>query len=201
MNFIGAAIKATPADIDRIAADLKVEPAAFRAVLEVEAAGAGFDKRGRPKALFERHHFFRNLKALPDQQAEAVAAGLAYPKWGEKPYPKGSDAVYDEIERACSINEDAALLSTSWGLGQIMGFNYRMIGRPSVLAMVTEAMDSEVGQLRQVAAFLCASGLQDALMTRNWAKVARGYNGPGYAKNAYDVKLAKAYAKFSGRST
>jgi hypothetical protein len=197
MNFVGAALKATPADIDRVAADLKVEPAAFRAVLEVEAAGSGFDKASRPKALFERHHFYRNLKPMPDQQAEAVAAGLAYPKWGEKPYQKGSDAVYKEIERACAINEDAALLSTSWGLGQIMGFNYRMIGKPSVQSMVNEAMDSEAGQLRQVAAFLRASGLQDALMTRNWAKVARGYNGPGYAKNAYDVKLARAYDKFS----
>jgi hypothetical protein len=30
----------------------------------------------------------------------------------------------------------------------------------------------------------------------NWAAFAKGYNGPGYAKNAYDVKLAQAYAKF-----
>lgn len=198
MNFIGAALKATPADIDRIAADLKVEAAAFRAVIEVEAAGFGFDKAGRPKALFERHHFYRNLKALPEQQAAAVAAGLAYPKWGEKPYPKGSDAVYAEITRACAINEDAALLSTSWGLGQIMGFNYRMVGRPSVQAMVKEAADAEAGQLRQMAAFIRASGLQGALATKDWAKFARGYNGPSYAKNAYDAKLAKAYVKFQG---
>jgi hypothetical protein len=32
-------------------------------------------------------------------------------------------------------------------------------------------------------------------MNKDWAKFARGYNGPGYAQNAYDVKLAQAYEK------
>jgi hypothetical protein len=197
MNFVGTAIRATPADIDRIAADLKVEPAAFRAVLEVEAAGSGFDKRNRPKALFERHHFFRNLKDDPGLQSRAVAEGLAYPKWGEKPYPKGSDAVYDEITRACAIDEDDALLSTSWGLGQVMGMNHRLAGCKSVRELVEQAKASEANQLQHVANFIWNSGLQDELMTKNWAKFARGYNGPGYAQNQYDVKLARAYAKFS----
>lgn len=197
MDFKGHARKATPEEIDQIAADLKVEPAAFRAVIAVEAAGSGFDKAGRPKALFERHHFYKHLKDAPGLQAQAVAEGLAYPKWGEKPYPKGSDAVYDEIQRAYAIDEEAALLSTSWGLGQIMGSNYKMAGCPSVQGMVEEACDSEAGQLRQMAAFIKSAGLQDELMTRNWAGFARGYNGPQYAKNQYDEKLAAAYAKFA----
>lgn len=201
MNFVGAAIKATPADIDRIAVDLKVEPAAFRAVLEVEAAGSGFDKANRPKALFERHLFFRNLRDAPGLQANAVAEGLAYPRWGEKPYPKGSDAVYDEIQRACAIDEDATLLSTSWGLGQILGSNFKMAVCRDVHVMVEEAKASEAAQLRHMANFIRTSGLQDELMTKNWAGFARGYNGPGYARNAYDAKLAKAYIKFSGRPT
>lgn len=197
MNFTGAARKATQEEIDQIAEDLKVEPAAFRAVITVEAAGSGFDKAGRPKALFERHHFYKHLKDAPGLQAQAVAEGLAYPKWGEKPYPKGSDAVYAEIERACAIDEEAALLSTSWGLGQIMGSNYRMAGCKSVEEMVQEACESEAGQLRQMAAFIKSAGLQDELMTKNWAGFAKGYNGPAYAQNAYDVKLAQAYGKLS----
>jgi hypothetical protein len=37
-----------------------------------------------------------------------------------------------------------------------------------------------------------------ALQSHDWAAFAKGYNGPGYAKNAYDVKLAEAYERFSG---
>jgi hypothetical protein len=196
MNFKGTARKATLDEIAAIAADLGVSLAAFRAVIAVEAAGSGFDKAGRPKALFERHHFFKHLKAAPDQLEEATSKGLAYPKWGTTPYPRGSDAVYSEIERACDINETAALLSTSWGLGQVMGSNFKMVGCASVEDMVREAVESEAGQLRQMAGFIKSANLVKAMKELNWAAFAKGYNGPGYAKNAYDVKLAQAYAKF-----
>lgn len=197
MDFIGAARKLEPDEIDSIANSLGVEPAAFRAVITVEAAGSGFDKAGRPKALFERHHFYKHLKDAPGLQAQAVGAGLAYPKWGEKPYPKGSDAVYAEIEAACAIDEEAALLSTSWGLGQIMGSNFKLAGCKSVNEMVEEAKESEAGQVRQMAAFIKSAGLTDELAAKDWAKFARGYNGPQYAQNQYDQKLAAAYAKFA----
>jgi hypothetical protein len=197
MNFKGLASRVTDEDIEQIATELGVESAAFRAVIAVEAAGSGFDKAGRPKALFERHHFYKHLKDAPGLLANAEAEGLAYPKWGTNPYPKGSDAVYAEIERACAIDEEAALLSTSWGLGQIMGSNFKLAGCQSVEQMVEQACESEASQLRQMASFIRSAGLQDELKNKDWAKFARGYNGPGYAKNAYDTKLAAAYEKFA----
>jgi hypothetical protein len=197
MDFTGAARKLDQSEIDSIAKDLGVEPAAFRAVIAVEAAGSGFDKAGRPKALFERHHFYKHLKDAPGLRANAESEGLAYQKWGTKPYPKGSDAVYSEIERACAIDEEAALLSTSWGLGQIMGSNYKLAGCASVREMVAEACESEAGQVRQMASFIRNAGLLDELIAKNWAGFAKGYNGPQYAKNQYDQKLASAYAKFA----
>jgi hypothetical protein len=63
--------------------------------------------------------------------------------------------------------------------------------------MVMEACESEAGQLRQMAAFIKAAGLQDELAAKNWAGFAKGYNGPQYAQNQYDQKLAAAYAKFA----
>jgi hypothetical protein len=33
-----------------------------------------------------------------------------------------------------------------------------------------------------------------ALKAHDWAKVARGWNGPGYAKNKYDIKLRDRFA-------
>jgi len=198
MNFVGAAKKASVEDMEAIAKDLGVETAAFRAVITIEAAGSGFDYMKRPKALFERHKFYHQLQDSPEALKDAVDAGLAYPTWGEKPYPKGSDAVYAEIDHAVSIAPIPALLSTSWGLGQIMGSNFKMAGCESVEKMVEEAKDSEAGQLRQMASYIRSAGLIPALKDKNWAAFARGYNGAGYAQNHYDVKLEAAYKVLTG---
>lgn len=197
MNFHGTAVKMQPDDIDTVANDLGVEPAAFRSVLSVETGGSGFDAAGRPKALFERHYFYKFLKDDPDKLQVAVDSGLAYPKWGQKPYPKGSDAVYAEIEAACDIALEPALQSISWGLGQIMGSNYKMAGCATVLGLVEQAKESEANQLRHMAGFIKSAGLLAALKNKDWAAFAKGYNGPGYATNKYDVKLAAAYDKFA----
>jgi len=193
MNFSGNAAKATENDFRAAAESINVPYEAFRAVTRVEAAGSGFDSDNRPKALFERHIFYKLLKEKPDLQQQAVDEKLAYPKWGMLPYPKGSDAVYEEIERACKIDENAALQSTSWGLGQIMGMNFYAAGCASVKEMVEKAGESEGNQLKQMAAFIKYSKLDDELRNLDWAGFAKGYNGPGYAQNKYDEKLANAY--------
>jgi len=198
MDFVGSAIRLTDDDIANAANDAGVEEAALRAVLDVETGGKGYDSSNRPKALFERHKFYHNLADDPDKQAEAVSAGLAYPKWGERPYPKTSDGVYDEVVRACAFDRDAALRSTSWGLGQIMGDNYKLAGYASVEDMVDAAMTSEYLQLKQMLLFLKNGGILEDLKNKNWASFARKYNGPAYAQNRYDEKLAQSYEKENG---
>jgi len=197
MNFVGTATPMQVGDIEAIAELLDIEPAALRAVLSVETGGFGFDKSKRPKALFERHYFYKMLKDKPDALQQAVDAGLAYPKWGEKPYPKGSDAVYAEIVAACDIDLEAALRSVSWGLGQIMGNNYKLAGCSSAQELVEQAMESEVNQLKHMANFIKSANLLDELQRRDWAGFAKGYNGPSYAQNKYDTKLEEAYNKFA----
>ena len=194
--FKGAGKPRDRDDLMATALHLGIPLAAFKAVVEVEARSSGFDARGRPTALFERHIFWRQLRDTPSRQARAVAEGLAYPKWGQKPYPKGSDGVYDEIQRACEIDREAALMSTSWGMGQIMGFNYRMPKCRDVEHLVEEAMESESLQLYHMAAFIKEADLAGDLKRLDWAAFARGYNGPGYARNGYDKKLAEAYKRF-----
>lgn len=193
-DFRGVAVKLAPEDIRMIADEAGVETAALRAVIAVESSGSGFDSTGRPKVLFEPHIFFRQLSGA--ERESAVSQGLAYPKWGEKPYPKGSDAQYDRINRGMVINQSAALKSASWGLGQIMGFNHKMVGYGDVETMVLACLDSEANHLRMMLNFIRSSGLLDELREKDWAGFARGYNGPGYAKNQYDVKLASAYERF-----
>lgn len=188
----GRALKMTGADIENVAAYLGCEVAALKAVMAVESSGKGFDAKNRPIILFEPHVFYRNLGA---NREEAVSLGLAYPKWGQHPYPRGNDAQYVRLEAARQINNEAAFRSISVGLGQILGENFRAAGHQSAGEMFVTAADSEGAQLMQMAHFIKANKLDDELRAKNWAGFARGYNGAGYAKNAYDVKLAKAYQR------
>jgi hypothetical protein len=187
----------TDAQYESVAASINVPMAAFRAVVAVESSGKGFDSDGRPKALFERHIFYKLLNGDKDKLSEAMDEGLAYVKWGMRPYPKTSDGVYEEINKAMKIDETAALKSTSWGLGQIMGNNHEMLGYMSVQDMVEDARKDEYHQVLQMAKFIMRAGLATALRNLDWAAFARGYNGPGYASNKYDTKLAEHYSQFA----
>lgn len=197
MQFVGDAEKLTADEIEQIAQDFCIEPAALRAVIRVESSGSGFDAMGRPKILFERHFFYRHLIDTPNLLAQAEQLGIAYRRWGERPYPKTSSGVYQELETAINIDEEAALLSTSWGMGQIMGENFRLVDCKSVYEMVDEVKVSERNQIVQMCHYIHNTGLIDELQNHDWAGFARHYNGPQYTKNNYDTKLADAYKEYA----
>jgi len=191
-GFIGRAKRLDDIDLPKLGHQIGVGEDEVHAVIDVETAGGGFDSLDRPKLLFEPHVFYRNL--LGSKQAAAVKAGLAYPKWGTRPYPKDS---YPRLKAAMEIDETAALKSSSWGLGQILGENFKMVGYATPQAMVQAFMDDEENHLAAMVAFIKAAHIDDDLRAHNWAIFARIYNGPGYAKNGYDKKLAAAYAKWA----
>ena len=126
-----------------------------------------------------------------------MAQGLAYQKWGTRAYPKDS---YPRLLSAIQINEEAALRSCSWALGQIMGFNAEMIGYSSARAMVEAFADDEEAQLQGLVDYIVAVGLDDELRRHDWRGFARGYNGPGYATHGYHTKLASAFLKWDAIS-
>ncbi|CAH2399261.1 N-acetylmuramidase domain-containing protein [Mesorhizobium ventifaucium] len=190
-TFKGAAKRITDRDIARIGAMIGVGEDEMHAFMDVEAAGSGFDRYGRPKLLFEPHVLYRNLAGA--KRTAAVRAGLAYAKWGAKPYPKDS---YPRLVAAMEIDETAALKSASWGLTQILGENFKAAGFATVQAMVQAFMADEAAHLEAAVRFIKANKLDDELRDHNWAGFARGYNGPGYKKNRYDSKLAAAFAKW-----
>lgn len=191
-SFKGAAKRLDDIDLPRIGAKIGVGEDELHAFMDVEAAGSGFDSQGRPKILFEPHVFYRNLTGA--KRDAAVTAGLAYPKWGEKPYPKDS---YPRLSQALAIDETAALKATSWGLTQILGENSHAAGYENPQAMVLAFMGSEAAQLEATVSLLISMGIDDDLKAHRWAVVAKSWNGPGYAKNAYDTKLAAAFSKWS----
>jgi murein L,D-transpeptidase YcbB/YkuD len=103
------------------------------------------------------------------------------------------------LKRAMAIDAAAAQESVSWGLGQVMGAHWAWLGYASVEAMVAEARKSVAGQARLMALYIEKAGLAEALRTHDWEAFARGYNGPGYKKYAYDEKIASAYDRYAGK--
>ncbi|UCI23672.1 N-acetylmuramidase domain-containing protein [Mesorhizobium sp. B2-8-5] len=191
-TFKGAAARLKDIDIPRIGAEIGVGEDELHAFMDVEAAGSGFDTAGRPKMLFEPHVFYR-LLGKGAQRDAAVKAGLAYPKWGSKPYPKDS---YPRLVKAIAIDETAALMSASWGLTQILGENHRDAGYTSPQAMITAFKASEANHLEATVRLLVAWKIDDDLKAHRWPVIARTWNGPGYRQNAYDRKMAAAFAKW-----
>ncbi|MGB7241672.1 MAG: N-acetylmuramidase domain-containing protein [Sulfitobacter sp.] len=191
MQFKGDAKRLESIDISRLAHTIGCGEDHLHAVMEVETRGGGFDNYGRIKMLFEPHVFYSELSG--SERQEAISAGLAYRRWGEKTYPSDS---YSRLQHALAINADAALRSCSWGLGQIMGFNHKIAGYSSAAAMVEAFRDDEDTHLAAMVEFIVGSGLDDELRAEDWRGFARGYNGAGYAKHGYHTKLKRAYDKW-----
>ena len=188
--------KLSKADIIAVANDLNIEPAALKAVIDVEAAGEGFDKQGRPTILFEPHIFWNELGKIHYYTKRTELAkkhkGLLSQKWDKSLYRIGGSS-HDKLKIAADLHWEAAHKSASWGLGQIMGFNAQKIGYATLKEFIDDMYESEAKQLKAMGMFLKANGLISKLQRHDWAGFARGYNGSAYAKNQYDVKLATAY--------
>jgi len=191
-GFKGRAQRLNDVDIARTALLIGAGEDEIRAVIEVETSGGGFDSQGRPKMLFEPHVFWRELGQGP-KRTTAEAQGLAYPKWGTKPYPADS---YSRLATAIKIDANAALRSASWGLGQILGSNHRAAGYASAGDMVEAFCDSEKAGLEAMVRFIESEALDDDLRRHDWSGFARGYNGAGYAHHGYHTKLAAAYRRW-----
>ncbi len=169
------------------------EDAALKAFVDVESSGQGFDPiTGKIMIQFE-------------------------PAWFRKKDPYAPSGLWslNKVERqakewiafndAFAKNPTAAMESTSIGLGQVMGFNYKMIGYNSVGDMWNDAKKGIDRQVYQMCKYIEAlPKLQKALKDKNWHLVATYYNGARYKELAkkynrtpYDVSMAQAYKKYS----
>lgn len=175
-----------------------IEYAGLKAVVEVEASGKGFIG-DVPKILYEPHIMYRlltkkNYITIRNNLMKAHP-NLCYPRWGT--YKYGAESIqHRRLEIASQFNRDTALESCSWGLGQVMGYHWKSLGYESLQAFINDMYESEAKQLEAMIRFLKVNDLLLALKNKDWVKFARGYNGSGYAKNKYHIKLANAYAKY-----
>lgn len=181
------------------ARSLGLEPAALEAVVMVESGGRIFAKvggRNEPLIRFEGHYFDRLIR--PPLRAEARVLGLASPRAEVIANPPGQAERWQMLARAAGLDQDAAYQSVSWGIGQVMGAHWKVLGYESVDHLVAEARSGFEGQLRLMLAFIKQAGLMPALTSLDWRAFARGYNGPGFARHGYDRKLEAAYLRAGG---
>ncbi|MCT7375474.1 N-acetylmuramidase domain-containing protein [Chelativorans salis] len=191
--------EATVRAVERIAARTKTEPAAWLAVAEVESAGRVFAVVGgkhEPLIRFEGHYFDRRLTG--EKRDRARREGLAHPNAGAVKNPAGQAARWRLLARAMEIDAEAALESTSWGLGQVMGAHWQWLGFKTVKGLVGLARKDAAGQIELMARYVEKAGLVDELQRKDFSAFARGYNGPGFAKHGYHTKMARAYERLSG---
>ena len=181
--FQGSSRPLSQEGLDTATQLLGVGEAEVWTLLSVETKGCGYLSDRRPVILFERHIFHQQT-------------------WGAHGSPNpggyvGGAGEYIRLAEAMALDSQAALNSTSWGIGQVMGFNASLAGFPSVESMVTAMIDDEDAQLTAVAQYLLSRKLNEALAAHRWDDFARGYNGPNYKENSYDARLAAAYAGFT----
>lgn len=174
-----------------------LDPAALAAIAQTESSGivtTRVEGRDEPLIRFEGHYFDKRLS--PADQTKARAMKLSSPKAGAIANPASQSARWALLQRASAINRDAAYESTSWGIGQVMGAHWHWLGYASAEALAEAVRASPQGQIELMIRFLIYSNLSATLNAHDWSKLAYQYNGPLYAKNRYDLKLAQAYALY-----
>jgi hypothetical protein len=176
--------KVTEEEIHELSNQFGVDYAKVKAFIEVESGGKGFDDTGVLIIQFEPA-WFKN-------KAPYTPSGL-WSQNGVERQVQERIAFNDAYKR----NKDAALESTSIGLMQVMGFNYKRLGFATVGEMWDFAKVSEKNHIWLGLEYLRTDKvLFSALQKGNWKEVALRYNGKNYAKLGYDKKLAAAEKKY-----
>src|SRR5690242_21912689 len=116
-QFRGSALPVDASGLQSALDTLGVGAAELWSIIHVETSGCGFLADRRPKILFERHVFSARTNHVYDAK---------YPEISNRTpggYGASGAFQYQRLQRAMALDRHAALISTSWGLGQVMGFN------------------------------------------------------------------------------
>lgn len=190
-NSTSTNVKASSVNYRLIATKLGIDSNVAKAVATVESADAGFYKDGSVKIRFEGHKFKKYLKesGLDVDGLVKDNSDIIY-SYGERESKKHG---VKEFEKASTIDSKSAMMSTSYGAFQIMGFNYKLAGFNSVEDFVKSQSTYE-GQVNAFLNFVSNNPvLLKALKEKDFTTFAKNYNGDSYKDNNYDTKMAKYY--------
>ena len=177
-----------------------VRPALLRAFAEVESGGkSGFGPDGLPIIAYEGHVFRR----YTHKKYDATHPLLSYP-YKQKAGPEwrannhGQKTAWKTLTEAAALDHDAALMACSWGMFQVMGFNYADCGYKDASSFVEAMKQGARGQLDAFVGY-CKhrSGMVEAMTSGNYAGMASRYNGEDYGD--YDQRIRRADQRHEGR--
>jgi len=179
--------------IKSIASLYNVPYASVKAVVLTEAQSSGFYAGTMiPIVRFENHIFHQKTNGYYTKLNPEISSAVR-----TNQYNKNGYAEFVRFQKAYRLDSDAAIWSTSWGIGQIMGFNYDLVGCKSLNEFASRMFDSELSQINIMFEFIRKKGLISSMQTQNWKHFALIYNGPKYAENQYDKKLEKYFNQYS----
>ena len=190
----------TEQDFEELSQQFNIEKAALKAIFKVEAGGkSGFLKEDPniPVTLEEGHIFYKYLQNKHKNAAEIAKNNptICYKSWTKQYYKTGLNE-YNRYLKAAEIDEECAMLATSWGMGQCMGFNYKACGYNSVKEFVNAMYISEKNQLLAMCNFIKSNNkMYKALQNKDFNTFASIYNGPGQVEY-YGSKLKQAYNSY-----
>ncbi|MFT4244083.1 MAG: N-acetylmuramidase domain-containing protein [Candidatus Woesearchaeota archaeon] len=178
-----------------------IELAKLQAFVEIESKGNPFLGNDHPTVRFECHIYNDPNRGedFPLQSSPRVPCTIDE----ESGFSTIThETNYQAFKSAYNDNSQRAIYSSSFGVGQVMGFNYKRAGYSSIDEFY-EAMSSEAEQVRAMLNFI----LTDSTLLRelqssntNWETVAYRYNGVNYMKNNYHNQLRENYQRFSSTS-
>ncbi len=168
--------KLNTADLQAAAKTLGCQVALIQAFAWIESRNSGFTADGNPRVRLEARWF-----KYYDPQKRTVT---------------GTD--YAAFKRAYALNPYAALMGSSWGEFQIMGFNHGICGYSTVFEFETAMRQSEVNHLKAFVAFIKAKKLQVPMAKLQFKVLALTFNGNNYAQNKYDTTLEVKFIDFGG---
>lgn len=172
-----------------------IEAPVLKAIVEVESCGAGFypldsEYAGKCKVRFEADYFQKFASTRPFFLPPSLTVEASK-----------NDSKYNgrmAYEQAILQSPSSAIKATSFGIGQVMGFNYERAGYTSLIEFSNAMEESEANQLRAFVKFVISNpALLVAAQQRDFVTIARLYNGANYLLRGYDKKLISAYQALS----
>lgn len=215
LGFLGEddseGVELSPTDRRRLVVMLAeengIEPEAALAFLDIESGGSAFCNDGKLKIRFEPHVFCGST-ITGQNYAKKIgfdytkvpwydkSGNTAKAKWKELGYKHGSSCgsqhnEWKALEAAISINELQAYVSTSFGIAQIMGYNYPIYGYANPKEMFEDFAKSEEQQIKAFFVYMqkrSRGAIIKALKTLDFTEAARLYNGDGEINKTYNGK-------------
>jgi peptidoglycan hydrolase-like protein with peptidoglycan-binding domain len=170
-------------DIVPLAKEIGISPVVLAAVMQVESPGSTSAIRFEPHLFNRAMQKAGNSKRVPYTPGEG---GISFVK---------SETDLGAFQNAMKLDPKVAVESTSFGSGQVMGYNLLpMYGGDVQKALNAFWSDSaDVSNKLLIQWFKANPRAITAAANLDFAQFARIYNGPAYRANKYDEKLAKAY--------